>query len=102
MAAYSVWRLMLYDVEKHEQSELYKPPTGYPSWSPDSQLVFFQNSDRGIFRVRIRDRKVERLGSAKGIPRINWGWLAAVPNDSLMLARDTSIEAVYALDLELP
>jgi hypothetical protein len=42
----------------------------------------------------MRDRTVERLASFKGIPRIGWGWLGAVSNDSLMLARDASIEAI--------
>ena len=101
IVAFSDRRLMLYDVETQQQVELYKPNSGYPSWSPDSQYVFFQSWDV-IYRVRIRDRKVEAMGSTKGIPRIGWGWLAAVSNGSLMLARDTSIEAIYALDWELP
>lgn len=101
IAAFFNRRLMLYDVRKQQHIELYNPNSGYPSWSPDSQFIFFQSKD-WPFRARIRDRKIDRLASVKGIPRIGWGWLAAVSNDAVMLARDTSIEAIYALDWELP
>lgn len=93
--------LVLYDIGTRAQTKLFNPPTGYPSWSPDGQYLFFA-SGGWFFRVRVRDRKVERLATYKGIPRVGWGWLAATSNDSLMIARDASVEAIYALDWELP
>jgi serine/threonine protein kinase/Tol biopolymer transport system component len=93
--------LVLYDIGTRVQTKLFNPPTNYPSWSPDGQYLFL-DSDGWFFRLRVGDRKVERLATYKGIPRVGWGWLAATSNDSLMIARDASVEAIYALDWELP
>jgi eukaryotic-like serine/threonine-protein kinase len=93
--------LVLYDIGTRAQTTLFNPESGYPSWSPDGQYLFLA-SYGWFFRLRVGDRKVERLASYKGIPRVGWGWLAATSNDSLMIARDASVEAIYALDWELP
>jgi Tol biopolymer transport system component len=93
--------LVLYDIGTRVQTKLFNPETAYPSWSPDGQYLFL-DSDGWFFRLRVGDRKVERLATYNGIPRVGWGWLAATSNDSLMIARDASVEAIYALDWELP
>jgi Tol biopolymer transport system component len=93
--------LVLYDIGTRVQTKLFDHPTGYPSWSPDGQYLFL-DSDGWFFRLRVGDRKVERLATYNGMPRVGWGWLAATSNDSLMIARDASVEAIYALDWELP
>lgn len=44
-----------------------------PFWSHDGRYVYFQdvlaNEDKPIFRVRIRDRRIERLMNARQIPQ---------------------------------
>jgi serine/threonine protein kinase/Tol biopolymer transport system component len=93
--------LVLYDIGTRLQTMLFNHGMGYPSWSPDGQYLFFE-SDGWFFRLRVADRKVERLATVNGIPRAAGGWSAATSNDSLMMARDASVEAIYALDWELP
>jgi len=92
---------VLYDIGTRLQTMLFNHGMGYPSWSPDGQYLFFE-SDGWFFRLRVADRKVERLATVNGIPRAAGGWSAATSNDSLMMARDASVEAIYALDWELP
>ncbi len=93
--------LVLYDIGTRVQTTLFNHSADYPSWSPDGQYLFL-TSDGWFFRLRVGDRKVERLATYNGIPRVGQGWLAATSNDSLMIARDASVEAIYALDWELP
>jgi hypothetical protein len=69
---------------------------GYPSWSHDGQYLYFDTiltDDPAFFRIRISDRKLERLVSLKGLRRF-WGnlgeWTGPAPDDSLLLVRDTS------------
>ena len=81
---------------------------GYPNWSRDSQYLYYDTElgDRaGFYRVRISDRKVERIVTFKDIRRAvgslgSWGGLA--PDDSPLLLRDTSTQEIYALALDLP
>jgi hypothetical protein len=51
------------------------------------------------------DHKLERLFSLKGVRRY-WGdfgmWTGLVPDDSPLLARDTSSQEIYALDWQAP
>jgi hypothetical protein len=45
-------------------------PIGYPSWSHDGQYIYFDTTltdDANFFRIRISDRKLERLVSLKGV-----------------------------------
>jgi hypothetical protein len=77
---------------------------GYPSWSHDGQYLYFDTiltDDPAFFRIRISDRKLERLVSLKGVRRF-WGnlgeWTGLAPDDSLLRVRDTSSQEIYALD----
>ena len=79
-------------------------PVGYPSWSHDGQYLYFDSKhsrDSALSRIRLSDRKVERLADLSGIPRF-WGqlaeWTGIGPDDSLLLTRDASNEEVYAID----
>ena len=93
------WSVKLYDVAAQKQTELYNSGSGNPNWSPDGRYVFF-GSDSSFFRLGIKDRKVERLATAKGL-RLS-GWFTVAADDSLIMARDNSTQEIYALDLELP
>lgn len=101
-------KLMLFDRVSQQWQELVSLPIGYPSWSHDGQYLYFDTTltdDAAFFRVRISDRKLERLFSLKGVRRY-WGefgpWTGLAPDDSPLVARDTSSQEIYALDLQAP
>ena len=94
-------KLMLDELRTHTQTQLV-PHAACPSWSSDSRFLFFSR-DSSWWRVRIRDRKVEPVGSLKNIELADWGWwFALAPNDSLVVARYVGAGDIYALDWELP
>ena len=56
-------------------------------------------------RVRVADRKLERLADLKGFRRVVSGWLpwsGVTPDGAPLLLRDISLQEVYALDFEAP
>lgn len=58
-----------------------------------------------ILRVRISDRKVERVADLKDVSRA-WGvfgfWFGLGPDDFPLILRGTSSDEIYALDWEAP
>jgi Tol biopolymer transport system component len=98
--------VVLYDFETHHWSELAKGRAGYPSWSKDGQYVYFLRvpNDPAVLRVRISDRKVERVVDLKNFRMAGYFgfWLALAPDDSPLLLRDTGTEDIYALDVDFP
>ncbi len=101
-------KLMLFDRLTQQWQELVSMPIGYPSWSHDGQYIYFDTTltdDPNFFRIRISDRKLERLISLNGV-RQYWGdfgsWTGLAQDDSLLLVRDTSSQEIYALDWQAP
>ena len=102
-------KLMLFDHAAGRWMELANMTTiGYPSWSHDGQYLYFDtilSDDPAFFRIRISDRKLERLFSLKTVRRF-WGelgeWTGLAPDDSPLLVRDTSSQEIYALDFQAP
>jgi len=94
--------LALYDVRARTQTELSHLLGGYPSWSRDGESLFFQGPDSTWWRIRIRDRHLERIRNMKDMRLAGWGWFATAPNNSLITARNTGTEEIYALDWDLP
>jgi Tol biopolymer transport system component len=102
-------KLMLFDCSTQRWSELLSSIAfGYPSWSHDSQYIYFDTTftdDPALFRIRISDRKLERLASLKGVRRLLGSlgeWTGLAPDDSFLLVRDTSSQEIYALDWQRP
>ncbi len=81
---------------------------GYPNWSRDGDYVYFDGSledAHGYFRVRISDRKLERVLSLKGFQQAQGAfgsWVGLAPDGSPLLVRDASIQEIYALEWEAP
>jgi eukaryotic-like serine/threonine-protein kinase len=96
-------RLMLFDFKSQKWRDLVEMPIGYPSWSRDSQYVYFTNlTSTAIYRVRISDRKVEKIASLAGMPLTGSGWMGLAPDDSPMMPLDASIDEIYAIDWTAP
>jgi Tol biopolymer transport system component len=102
------WKLELFDRVTQKWSELSAMPTGYPSWSHDGTYLYFNTTlvdDPAFFRIRISDRKLERLVSLKGLRSFEgeFGeWTGLAPDDSLLVLRDTSSQEIYALSWQAP
>ena len=98
-------RLVLFDFTTEKWVDLAKMNDlglGYPNWSGDGRYVYFGNygSDPAIFRVRISDRKLERVVGLKETRQT--GAFSLAPDDSPLILRDTGVAEIYALDWQAP
>ena len=101
-------KLMLFDITTQKWSELASIFVAFPTWSPDGRYLYFDgilDNQEGYFRVRIADRKLERLFSLKGFQAAggafgNWSGLG--PDETPLFVRDASIQEIYALDWQTP
>jgi len=107
MTLYSL-TLRLFDFTTQKWTELAKMFVGYPNWSRDGRYVYFDgiiDNEEGGYRIRISDRKLERIVSLKGFPAA-WGafgnWSGLAPDESPLYVRNASIQEIYALDWETP
>jgi hypothetical protein len=100
--------LVLFDLQTNRWSELIKAGVsfGFPNWSEHGRYIYvWQFSDRpAVLRLRLSDRKVERVADLKDLPTTgHYGiWLGLAPDDSPILLRDTGSQDIYAADWESP
>ncbi len=101
-------RLMLFDVEREAWQELARVNASYPVWAADSSTLYFGgkvNNKQGHYRIKLRDRKLERLLS---LPEaldelVSFAiWTGIAPDGSLVVARDLSRQEIYALEWQIP
>jgi Tol biopolymer transport system component/DNA-binding winged helix-turn-helix (wHTH) protein len=101
-------KLMVFELATRKWTEVAKMPIGYPSWSHDSQYLYFDTGftrDPAFYRVRISDHKLEELADLKGLRRY-WGdfgeWSGLAADDAPLLTLNASSQEVYALDWDHP
>ena len=101
-------KLMLFDFTAMKWSVLANHAIGYPSWSRNSQYVFFDDTsfteDPAFYRVGIADRSLQRIASLKDTQQVVLefpfgSWTGLTPDDVPLLQRDISTQEIYALDL---
>jgi Tol biopolymer transport system component len=103
LSRYPVNKLMLYDLGTRKQIQLSDLQSEYPTWSRDGESLFFAADSGGLWRVWMRDRKVEKVVTDWGNIRVaDWDWYAAAPDNSLITAREVGTDEIYALDWEAP
>jgi Tol biopolymer transport system component len=101
-------KLMLFEVGTQKWSQLAEASIGFPQWSADSKYVYFESgysAEPTISRVRVSDRKLERVASFAGFRRVITPWISwsgLTPDGSPLLMRDVGSQEVYALDFEEP
>ena len=103
-------QMMLFDVNSQKWTELAKIHASYPEWSRDGDYVYFLEQSKNepatvIFRVGIRDRKMEEVASLSNFkqPTVDWGgWAGLAPDDSPILLREAGTPEIYALDWDAP
>jgi serine/threonine protein kinase/Tol biopolymer transport system component len=97
--------LKIFDVSKQSWEELTDSPGGYPEWSRDSQCVYFNGNLTREYRTCLADRKPEVVADFGEVgPTLSdyGGWSGVAPDGSVLAIRDTSLEEIYSLELELP
>ncbi len=79
------------------------------NWSHDGRYVYFNSAAEGepaIYRLQIKNHRVERVASLANIKRPNTAsfgaWTGLAPDDSPLALRDISSYEIYALDWQLP
>jgi eukaryotic-like serine/threonine-protein kinase len=98
--------LMLFDFAAQRWEEIAKISMGFPNWSKTGDYVYFLHGEDqpSVMRVRIRDRKLERVADLKNFRQTGFYsvWLGMAPDDSPLLLRDTGTQEIYALDWQAP
>jgi Tol biopolymer transport system component len=96
--------MKIFDFETQLWSVVQRTGCSFPTWSSDSQFIYFVHTldDPGVFRVRISGGKVERVVDLKGFRYTGafTQWMDLDPTDTPMLIRDIGTDDIYALTLE--
>jgi Tol biopolymer transport system component len=95
-------RLLLYDFSSQRWRPLLAAYVAYPTWAGDGEHLFVDTGNARV-RLRIADGHQEVASTYAGLRRINrqlGAWVANAPDDSILALRDTSIDEMFALELE--
>jgi len=103
-------QIMLFDLRSRQWTELVRGPgVNSPHWSRDGTYLYYQDHlqgpDQPIFRVRIADRKLERVAGLRQLLQANvtdYRLCALAPGDVPVATVGHSNSDIYALDLDLP
>jgi Tol biopolymer transport system component len=107
-------KLLLYDFMRQNWVELAGRPIGSTNWSKSGEYIYFgsiYSAETNLYRLRIGDRKLERLMTLKGVrlaEPVQFAVTVAIPltglapDDSPLLLRDVGSQELYALDVEFP
>jgi len=98
-------RLHLHDLRTHQSTKVTTGPVGWPSWSRDSQYVYFKNAHKEEWhRVRIKDGFTERVATTAGITLtgLSMGWIGLDFDGAPIATRSRGAREIYALDWDLP
>ncbi len=100
--------LILYNRLTASRTELFHSPEGHlgdnPTWSRDGAYIYMDvpyARDPAVYRIRIEDRKVERIASLAGIQRVVEGiglWMGLAPDDSLLILRQVEGSEIDSWD----
>jgi Tol biopolymer transport system component len=99
---------MLFDFATQKWSDLAKTDVGAMNWTRDGKYLYFDSGsglDPAISRVRMADRKLERVTGLKDFRRVEFSyypWSGLTPDGAPLLLRDVGTQEVYALDLDAP
>ena len=96
--------LKLLDFRTQAWSELVKQVDWYPCWSRDGKYLYVITNDLSgpiISRIRMSDRKMDRLTTLKGVSPA-WPGLSLAPDNSLSLTVGVGGTEIYALDVQFP
>jgi eukaryotic-like serine/threonine-protein kinase len=96
--------VLLYDMRSRRWRPLVDS-TGliaYPSFSRDGAHLLFNEGNARV-RMRLADRRRETVFEYAGMQRLSrrvGAWVADAPDEAVLVVRDTSLNEIFALDLE--
>jgi Tol biopolymer transport system component len=100
--------LVLYNRRTAALTELFGSGQGQlgdnPTWSADGRFVYIDapfSKDPAVYRIRIADRRIERVAGLSGIRRVTGGvglWIGLTPDGSLLTLREMQGTEIYAWD----
>src|SRR5215510_9418866 len=91
--------LMLYIVASKKWIRLTKDPADYPAWANDSTAIYYAHREPDGFwfnRVDVKSGASRRLFRVEG-EKLLTRWIGVHPNGSLLAARDSSVQEIYAI-----
>jgi len=98
-------RVLLFDFESQRWRTLAEGAfVAYPAWARDGASFFVTEGGLRV-RYRIADGAREVVHSFEGlrqISRLLGPWVGHAPDDSILALRDTSIDEIFAFELETP
>jgi len=98
-------QLMLFDAGAGRWEQLASGILHFANWSSDGQYAYYERwgPDIGAMRMRIRDRREEKLGSLTEFRRTTGPercWSGLTPDNAFLVLRDVGTQEVYALNWE--
>ncbi len=97
-------RLLLFDVQTQQWSELASGSLSWLNWSHDGQHVYLLDlrGKNAVVRIRISDHKIEQVVDVTGFSSTGryGAALALTPDDQPLLLRDAGSQDVYSVDWE--
>jgi Tol biopolymer transport system component len=95
-------KLTLYDCQTRAQSKVSDAHASWPAWSWDGKFLFYETAGDSAswWRLRMRDRKTERIADLKSLQVTEW--FTPAPNNSLITKHSIGAEEIYALDFDAP
>ena len=104
---------MLFDLSTQKWTEAFGSEMGWEQWSHDGRYIYFsdyhnraQELQPRVVRLRLSDGKIENIVDVQNVGRLTTGsigpWFGLAPDDSLLFARDISIQEIYALEVDWP
>ena len=103
-------RVMLFDFATQHWKELvFMDSVGHLAWSKKSEYIYFDGATKdgvSIYRVGAHDQKLEQVAAMPAPIGLAFGlfgpWTGLDSDDSPLLMRDTSVQEIYALDIQWP
>jgi serine/threonine protein kinase len=101
-------KLKLFDLTTQKWNDLASIFVAYPCWSHDGHYIYFNgilDNQEGYYRLQVSNGKLERIFSMKGFQAAGGAfgnWSGIGPDDTPLLARDASIQELYALEWDAP
>jgi Tol biopolymer transport system component len=103
-------KVVLFDFDTQHWKELaLMDSVGHLAWSRRGEYVHFDaatNDGVSIYRVSALDHRLQRVTAIPPPIGLAFGlfgpWTGLAPDDSPLLMRDTSVQEIYAIDMQSP